>query len=375
MKFVKYGIIGLGIVWLYHIRATKNSPKIKYVSAFDINEKIAKRAARKYKMDYYTDLDKFLKSDIDAVLIMVPHYLHEEMVTAAAEAGKHVLCEKPMATTLEGCDQMINATNKAGVKFMIAENHRFLPAHKYIRDAVQNGLIGNVFLIRAYEGVNEIKGLMTEGFWKGHPIKAGGGSLIDMGSHKFATMNWILNDEVESSYSWITKQCTTLEEKAEDNAMTLLKFKKGTIANVVVSFSINSTLNNQIELYGTKGSILEDHLREKPVKIFSQHEAMGKNIGKWYEPDVEHGPYPKYYDISMRIEDEYFTDCILEDKDPEFTPEQAKEAIFTVLMNYLSARKGRMVNRDELIEVYKREGTKSILEGLENYVQNNYCAE
>jgi len=126
MKFVKYGIIGLGIVWLYHIRATKNSPKIKYVSAFDINEKIAKRAARKYQLDYFTDFDKFLKSDIDAVLIMVPHYLHEEMVIAAAKSGKHVLCEKPMATTLEGCDQMINATKKAGVKFMIAENHRFL---------------------------------------------------------------------------------------------------------------------------------------------------------------------------------------------------------------------------------------------------------
>jgi len=196
-----------------------------------------------------------------------------------------------------------------------------------------------------------------------------------MGSHKFATMNWILNDEVESAYSWITKQCTTLEEKAEDNAMIYLKFKKGTIADVVVSFSVKSTLNNQIELYGTKGSIIEDHLREKPVKIFSQHEAMGRNIGKWYEPEIEHGPYPKYYDISMKIEDEYFTDCILEDKDPEFTPEQAKEAIATVLMGYLSAKRGVAVTRDDLMELYKKEGTKSILEGLENYVQNNYCGE
>ena len=134
---------------------------------------IARSIAKANKMNYFNDPDDFFKSDIDAVLIMVPHFLHEQYVIAAAEAGKHVLCEKPMATTLEGCDQMIKATEKAGVKFMIAENHRFLPAHDYIVNAVQSGLIGNPFLVRSYEGVNEIPGLMREGYWKGHPILAG----------------------------------------------------------------------------------------------------------------------------------------------------------------------------------------------------------
>ena len=220
MEFVKYGIIGTGGAWAFHNAGTRNNPKIKFNSVFYINEKKGKKAARIHKMEYFNDLNAFLKSDIDAVIIMVPHFLHEEMVIAAAEAGKHVLCEKPMATTLEGCDKMIDATRKAGVKFMIAENHRFLPAHKYIMEAVQQGLIGDVFLVRSYEGVNEIPGLMKEGFWKGHPIMAGGGSLMDMGAHKFATINWILNDTVESSYTWLTKQCTNLESKAEDNAMS-----------------------------------------------------------------------------------------------------------------------------------------------------------
>ena len=375
MEIVKFGIIGLGGAWAFHSAGTRNIKTMKFISCYDVNEKTAKRTARKYKMEYYSDLHKFLKSDIDAVLIMVPHYLHEDIVVAAAEAEKHVLCEKPMATTLEGCDQMINATQKAGVKFMIAENHRFLPAHKYIMEAVQNGLIGNVFMIRSYEGVNEISGLMQEGFWKGHPIMAGGGSLMDMGAHKFATMNWILNDKVESAYSWITKQCTTLQEKAEDNAMMFLKFKKGAVADVVVSFAVRTTPTNQIEVYGTKGTILEDHSWENPVKIFSSSKEMGEKTNKWYEPVIEHSPFPKYYEISSRIEDEYFVNCILEDKKPEFTPEHAKEAIFTVLMGYLSAKKGVTVTRNDLMEIYKKEGTRSILEGLENSVQNNYCGE
>lgn len=375
MDKIKFGIIGCGGAWKFHSAGCKNNPKIEFKSIFDVNEKLAKKTAKIHKLDYFTNLDNFLNSDIEAVLIMVPHYLHEEMVIAAAEAGKHVLCEKPMATTLEGCDEMIKTTKKAGVKFMIAENHRFLPAHKYIMEAVKDGLIGKVLLVRAYEGVNEIAGLMKEGFWKGHPILAGGGSLMDMGAHKFATLNWILDDTVESAYSWITKQYTSLGEKAEDNAMVFLRFKKGTIAEVVVSFTVFTPPTNSIEIYGTKGSIIENHEWEKPVRINSVHQDMGKFRGIWHEPQIEHGPFPKYYEISARIEDSYFTDCILKDKEPEFTPEQAREAIVTVLMSYLSAKNKKNTSYLDLMDIYNSIGTKSILEGLENAVQNNYSID
>lgn len=369
---IRYGIIGAGSAWTFHRAGCRKNPKVKFVSAYDINEKKAKRTAKTFNMTAYSNLDEFFKSEMDAVIIMVPHFLHEEMVVAAAEAGKHVLCEKPMATTLEGCDQMIQATRKAGVKFMIAENHRFLPAHQYIKDAVQKGWLGKVFLVRSYEGVNEIPGLMKPGFWKGHPIKAGGGSLMDMGAHKFATMNWILDDEVDSAYSWLTKQGTNLEEKAEDNAMIFLQYKQGAIAETVVSFTVNTLPTNTLEIHGTKGSIFENHMWEKPVKINSMHKDLGANRGIWYEPEIEHGIFPRYYEISARIEDAHFTDCILEDKDPEFTPEQAKAAIATILMGYLSAKRGKVATYADLMEVQRTKGTKSILEGLEKVVKNNY---
>lgn len=374
MEFVKYGLIGSGIAWKYHQMGIRHIPNMKFKSVYDINEKNGKRIAKAGNMDYFSYLDKFLESDIDAVIIMTPHYLHEQHVIAAAKAGKHILCEKPMATTLEGCDAMIEATKKAGVKFMIAENHRFLPVHEYIMKAVQSGLIGKVFLVRAYEGVNEIKFLMKKGSWKGHPILAGGGALIDMGAHKFVILNWILNDIVESSYSWLTKQCTNLEEKAEDNAMAFLKYKKGTIAEIAVSFSVVSPFNNSLELYGTEGTIIESHDRENPIRIFSKNAKMTNNINTWFEPQIEHKPFPIYYDISMRNEDSYFNDCIINNTEPEFTPEHAREAIYDVLLCYLSAKKEKTVSREDLNEVYNTVGTKSILEGLEEFVQNN-CPE
>ena len=370
MDFVKYGVIGSGVAWRYHSIGVKGLPTIKLKSMYDI--KNAKMTAKANNMDFFTNLNEFFRSDIDAVMILTPHYLHEEYVIAAAEAGKHVLLEKPMATTLEGCDEMIKATRKEGVKFMIAENHRFLPAHKHIMEAVQAGLIGKPFLIRSYEGVDEIAALMKEGFWKGHPIMAGGGSLMDMGAHKFVILNWILNDTIESAYSWITKQCTSLEEKAEDNAMVFLQYKKGTIAEITVSFSVMSPFSNSLEIYGTMGTIVENHDWENPIRMFSKHDNMGEYKGKWYEPKIEHGVFPKYYQISMRNEDSHFTDCILNDTDPEFTPEQAKEAIAVVLMSYLSAKLGKTATRNDLMDIYRTKGTKSILEGLEKAVKNNY---
>ncbi len=370
---VRFGIIGAGSVWRFHHVGTKNNPKIKFVAVHDTNEKNLKKIAKKFNMEPYSNLDDFLKSDIDAVLIMVPHFLHERMVAAVAEAGKHILCEKPMAITLEGCDSMIEKTKEAGVKFMIAENHRFLPAHEYIARAVQEGLIGKPFLVRAYEGVNEIPGLMKPDSWKGDPLKAGGGALMDMGAHKFATINWILKDTVESANCWITKQCTNLSSKGEDNAIALLKYKSGVLAEITTSFTVVSPPTNSLEIYGTEGTIIENHEWINPVRIFSNHENMGEFRGKWHEPEIEHGPFPIYYRISMEREDAHFAECILENKTPEFTPEQAREAIKGVLLGYLSARENKEVKMDELMDIYQKKGTKSILIGLENYVKNNYC--
>ncbi|MHA1382555.1 MAG: Gfo/Idh/MocA family protein [Candidatus Helarchaeota archaeon] len=382
MDPIKFGIIGCGMAARFHILGTRNvsNPKLKFVAAHDINEKVVNRFSKAHKLTPYIDLEKFLQSDeFEAVIILLPHYLHAQVTKVATEAGKHVLCEKPMAPTLEECDEMISAAKKARVKLMIAENHRFLPAHTYIKNIIDKDFIGDIFLIRTYEGAyDDPENFLNPDIWHFTYDKGGGGVLADQGAHKFALLNWLLDDKVESAQAWCIKTLNSPPNKGEDNAMIFLHFKKGAIAEVTVSTSAIHTPYNSTELHGTKGSILEDHQWQNPIRIFSSHKEAEQK-GNFYAPTEkgplpppEHGPFPKYYIISARAEDTHFANCILENKVPDFTPEHAREAVATILLAYLSAKKGTLTKMDELKNIAKKQGSKSILEGLDQIMQKNY---
>lgn len=367
MRKIKFGVVGGGGAFYFHANGIRNSEILEYTAIYDVNYEHAKRMAAKYKtnqMVAYEHLDDMLNSDIDAVLVMVPHVYHDDIVVQCAKKGKHVLCEKPMGTTLEGCQRMIDACEENGVKFMIAENHRFLPAHTCVHDLIAQGAIGQVLMIRAYEGVNEIPGLSMSGFWKGDPIKAGGGSLMDMAAHKFATIEYIIGSQCEEVTATLAKQMIRLPEKAEDNAVAIARYENGAIADVMVSFTQMTPPFNSMEIYGTEGTIFENHAWENPVRVYSMTSKDEKMRQKWYEPECEHAPFPKYYPISVRKEDEYFARCLLEDKMPEFTPYHSMHAIEAILSGYLSHIEKRPVRCEEVRQMGREGRTHEILEKL-----------
>jgi len=304
--------------------------------------------ANEFDMDaYYTNLQKLLeRKDIEAVSICLPHHLHADVTVAAAKAGKHVLCEKPMAITLEDCDRMIKATKEAGVKLMIAENHRFLPAHIKIKELVDEGRIGEIFLARAYEGYNVITELSGPNSWRGSPDRAGGGTLLDAGIHHCAVLRWLLGDIAFARACWLERLVVKLENKAEDNAIMLLKFKNGAMAEVVVSDTVVSPPTERLELYGTEGTIIEEHAWQKPVMVYSH--KPGPWGYEWETPEVEHEPYPGDYRISFGNEVKHFVDCILMEKETEMPGEEGKATVEMVLMGYLSAKTGKIVKRSDL---------------------------
>lgn len=374
MKQLKMGVVGGGGAFFFHSNGVKNSPYIKYVAIYDANFAHAKKMAARYReneMTAYETLDEMLDSDIDAVLVMVPHLYHEEIVVRCANKGKHVLCEKPMGITVEACRNMIAAAKQNNVKLMVAENHRFLPAHTCVHDLVAQGAVGQVTLVRAYEGVNEIPGLSESGFWKGDPIKAGGGALMDMAAHKFAALEYILGSKCEKVTCVLAKQAINLPDKAEDNALAIAHFENGAIAEIIVSFTQMTPPFNSLEIYGTEGSIFEDHAKEKPVKIYSYSDVMGENQQMWFEPEVEHAPFPDYYPISVRYTDEHFAKSVLEDKEPEFTMEQSMSAIECILAGYLSHIEQRPVERAEILKMADEGKTMTILERLAESIPIN----
>jgi len=361
------------MVSFYHLSPFKKleNSNLEFVAAYDIDEKNLKNVSKRHNLTPYQNLDQFFSHDMDAVLILVPHHLHTSMVLAAAKAKKHILCEKPMAISIEDCDRMIQVTKKAGVKFMIAENHVFLPAHRMIKDFIDRGFIGDIFLGSTYEGayVNQEEFLNPD-VWHFTYDKGGGGVLMDQGVHKFAMLNWMLGD-IDTIQCNLGKMINSPPAKGEDNASAILHYKNGAMINLQVSSTTIHPLTNRTELHGTKGSIIEDHAWNDPISIFTQHPDAEKR-NEFFSPQVEHGPFPKYYTIAAREEDMYFADCILNRKTPWFTPEQSKKTVECVWLAYLAAKNKSQVSYEELQDFLKDHKSTEILENIDAVIRKNY---
>ena len=336
MQKLGVGIIGLGSAGLLHAESYNQiRDKARVVVLCDKDKGCVESNALIYGANAHTNYHDILhRKDIDIIDICLPHHLHAKAAIAAAEAGKHILVEKPIATTLKDADEIIKAAKKAGVKFMVAENHAFVPAHALAKKMVDQGQIGRVFLAKAYEIVGDVP---IEHSWKTSPEALG--SLLDMGVHRFFVLQWIIG-EVKSVFAFAEKLTCELDTNNDDTAVIVLKFKNGALGEVDLTSGAVSEPTNRLELYGTKGTIIEDHMCEPPL-MYSSHQPGFETEG-WVKPVVEHAPFPGYYGISFKNEVEHFVDCVREDKEPLVTGELAKAALKVALCAYQSVKTGKV---------------------------------
>jgi len=335
------GVIGLGAAGVLHAESYNAiSDKAKVIVLCDKDKGCAESNAPIYGAEAHTNYrDILCRKDIDIIDICLPHHLHAKAAIEAAEAGKHVLVEKPIATTLKDADDMIKAAKKAGVKFMVAENHAFVPSHMLAKEMVDQGRIGRVFLAKAYEIVGDVP---VEYSWKTSPVAVG--SLLDMGVHRFFVLRWIMG-EVKNVFAFAEKLACELETDNDDTAVIALKFKNGALGEVDLTCCAVSEPTNRLEQYGTKGTIIEDHMWEQPL-MYCSHQPGFETEG-WVKPEVEHAPFPGYYGISFRNEVEHFVDCVLNDKQPKVTGEDGRAALKIALLAYKSVKTGKVVTVNE----------------------------
>jgi predicted dehydrogenase len=335
------GVIGLGSAGLLHAESYNAiSDKAKVIVLCDKDKGCAESNASIYGADAHTNYRDILhRKDIDIIDICLPHHLHAKAAIEAAEAGKHVLVEKPIATTLKDADDMIKAAKKAGVKLMVAESHAFVPSHILAKEMVDQGRMGRVFLAKAYEIVGDVP---VEYSWKTSPEAVG--SLLDMGVHRFFVLRWIMG-EVKSVFAFAEKLACDLETDNDDTAVIALKFKNGALGEVDLTCCAVSEPTNRLELYGTKGTIIEDHMWEQPLMYCSNQ--PGFETEGWVKPEVEHAPFPGYYGISFRNEVEHFVDCVLNDTQPKVTGEDGRAALNIALLAYKSVKTGKVVMVNE----------------------------
>lgn len=196
MSKLKIGVIGCGtIAKQRHLLEYASNKEVEIVAVCDIVEKRVEEFATKYAAKAYTSYEELLANpEIDAVSVCTPNYLHAPISITALNAGKHVLCEKPMATSKHDAEKMIEAAEAAGKKLMIAHNQRFVPAHQKARQMIEKGELGKIYSFRTAFGHGGPEGWSADGAdsWFFKKEEAFIGAMGDLGVHKTDLLRFLL---------------------------------------------------------------------------------------------------------------------------------------------------------------------------------------
>jgi predicted dehydrogenase len=332
MDKIRVGIIGAGGVGYEHIQGYQTSGHADVIAVTTRTEEHGKLAAEKFGIEaWYTDYRELLKrKDIDAVSICTPNYLHAQQTVDAARAGKHILCEKPLATTLEDADKMIKAAHDAKVYLMNPSHQRFIPILKEIKGILDQ--FGSITFVRyrfAHQGPYKAWKALSKEKWFFDETKAGGGVLLDLAPHALDILEWYFGD-VEVVQGALLK---TFEHpiKTEDTAILLFKFKNGTLAELDTSWASEPEFN-EFQIYGTKGTIKVDLWERAPIEIMPKKLRKNEKISQLSLTGIL-----TQVAVAKRNMMHYFVDCVRNNKEPEMNGQLGKGILKVILAGYKSA--------------------------------------
>lgn len=277
---------------------------------------------------YVSYEDLLARDDIDAVSICTPNYLHGPQTVDALQAGKHVLCEKPMATTVETAMAMVKAAEDTGKILMVGFTHRYMKHNQVTKQLLDEGAIGKPFMIRvrfAHDGPYKSWVATTDWFFR--PEKAGGGALLDMGIHALDICRYMLGE-----ITTVSGQLGTFGKDivVEDTAVINLSFGDHALGYIETGWSSKEGVSG-LEIYGTEGSIVVDYVT--PIRIFRAATR------KWEEiTDAKN-------DAAV-AEMHHFVECIKSRKQPLTSGEDGLISVQLAAAVYESARTGCVIYLD-----------------------------
>lgn len=259
---IHVGIIGCGrIAQERHIPEYEAHPSAEVIALFDVNEARARELAARSGARVYGSVEELLADpNVDAVSICSANAAHAEHTIAALRAGKHVLCEKPMATTIEDCEAMVAAARETGRTLMIDQNQRFARAHVRAKELLDEGRIGRVLSFRTTFGHGGPESWSVEkgtGSWFFDPARAAMGAMADLGVHKTDLIQFLLGSRVVE----VTARIATLDKRTpdgelvgvDDNACCIYAMSDGVIGTMTASWTYYGPEDNSTVLYGTEG--------------------------------------------------------------------------------------------------------------------------
>ncbi|MDI9596307.1 MAG: Gfo/Idh/MocA family oxidoreductase [Atribacterota bacterium] len=346
MEQINVGIIGSSYAAKFHARSYQECPDVNVVAVAARNEENLKDFCKNFKLTkFYSDYRKMLEvEDIQMVSVCVPNSLHKEVVIQAANAGKHVVCEKPLATTLEDCDEMIEACQENNVKLMYAEDFIFAPAIIRAKSIFEEGAIGNTLYIKARSSHSGSRSIYAQ------KLKyAGGGVLLHHGIHAVSTVMWLKEKSVIEVVGKTSKgsegNLIHPEFEGEDWAAGILTFSDNTFSIIQSDYVTKGGSEHRFEMYGTKGNIRVNFTHSSPLLVYSSEGykyAMDKaeTTKGWTFPVVDEEKY-----VGYRDEIRHFVDCAKYNKEikPGARAEDGREALEIVLAIYESAKESKPI--------------------------------
>lgn len=227
MKTFGVGIIGCGWIFTQHAYALHIKENIEVKAVCDIKPDTLKTASKLFHCDEYSDYKEMLKrEDIDAIHVLTPHYLHASMVIDAANAGKHVLTEKPMCIKIEDAKAMIEAGKRNNVTIGVISQNRYNGPSLAVRKAIDNGSLGKAISQRILLTFAKPESYYQNSGWRGTWDKEGGALLIDQSIHQLDLGRWFIDDEIISVDATLTNRMHAVI-KTEDTAEGLIKYRNG----------------------------------------------------------------------------------------------------------------------------------------------------
>jgi len=337
---IKVGIIGCGkIAQVRHIPEYAANPHAEVYGFYDINLARAEELAKKYGGKAFDSYEELLADPaIEAVSVCAANHAHAEISIAALKAGKHVLCEKPMAISLEECEAMVAAAKESGKYLMIGQNQRLAKAHSKAKELIEQGAIGKILTFRTIFGHGGPETWSIDpgsNVWFFDKTKAAMGAMADLGIHKTDMIQYVLGTKIVKTQAALT----TLDKRdatgnligVDDNAICIYQMENGIIGTMTASWTYYAAEDNTTVIYGTKGEL---RLYDDPKYSVQQINADGTRIDYQIDQIQTNDNQTASGIIDL------FVESLVEKKEPEISGENVLHAMKAVFASIESSAKG-----------------------------------
>lgn len=276
-KKLNIAILGCGSITQYrHAPECAQDDSITIAGFYDRTPSRARSFVSQYGGQVFASIDEALTAaSVDAVIICLPNTMHADLAIQALQHGKHVLCEKPMATSLADCQQMVATAKKCQRRLLVAHNQRLATINQRAKELLSAGTIGQPLTFKTCFGHSgpenwSVNKSNQTWFFNAHQSKYG--AVFDLGIHKLDLIRYLLNDDVKNVYG----KLATLDKRdpsgnlipVDDNAMAILEMKQGTIGTLTTSWTYYGAQDNSTTIYGSKGTMKINLDPAKPIQLF-----------------------------------------------------------------------------------------------------------